>query len=147
MNKGAKLDDSHHVLRHVPSKKLIKDEDDNIIGFFPEAFAPRPSDTNGVSVNWIEYFNETHEDNLLKSIQLFRNMRKISRNSAFGVGNVEKIKKTVEDHNRKIRIVFDGHENNPSHSLIRDLTTDDLLLLETLATNAFDLILNNNISD
>lgn len=149
MNKGAKLLDEHHVIRHVPDKKLIKDNNDkNIIGFFPEAFAPRPSDRNALSVNWFEYFEGDYESNLCQSVQLFRKTREISKNSkcAFGIGNVGVIKRIAQDNGSPVRVVFDGHATNPAHTLIRDLAPEDVSLLELLSTDAFELIRNQDIS-
>jgi hypothetical protein len=147
LNKGAKLPDGHHVIRHVPSKKLIKDDNDIAIGFFPEAFAPRPADQNSLSVNWLEYFEGKHAKNLSQSIQLLRQTRDIGKNSkcAFGVGNVAHIKQISQDNGSLVRIVFDGHKINPAHSLIRDLAPEDATLLEVLSTEVFELVLNSDI--
>lgn len=147
MNKGAKLSNEHHVVRHVASKKLIKDDNENVIGFFPEAFAPRPVDLNALSVNWLEYFDGDYAPNVCQSIQLLRQTRGVTKNSkcAFGIGNVAIIKKISQENGSPVRIVFDGHVINPAHSLIRDLAPEDTSLLEALSTDVFELILNSDI--
>ena len=146
MNKGSKLPEDNHVVRHIPYKKLIKDENDKVIGFFAEAFKPRPSDNKDLSVNRIEYFvSDDHTSSVHLSVQHLRSQRNISKNSAFGIGNVGNIKKLCQEHGSPVRIVFIGDDGNPSHSLIRDITPEDDSLLDILATNAFELIRNQDI--
>lgn len=144
MNKGAKLSDGHHVIRHVPSKKLIRDDDGKVIGFFPEAFAPRPKDEGSISVNWIEYYKDEYAKNVGQTIDLMRKTRTISKNSAFGIGNTGNIKRICQEYGSPVRIVFAGNDSNSSHSLIRDLIPEELSLLEILSTDAFELILNSD---
>jgi hypothetical protein len=63
------IPDDHHVMRHVGSSKLERDEDGNVIGFYPAAFELRPDvDVKGdLSVNWLEYFAKPHHAALFSS--------------------------------------------------------------------------------
>jgi hypothetical protein len=63
--------------------------------------------------------------------------------SAFGIGNVNKIKEVCRAYSASVRIVYEPKDNNPAHAGIRRLPRDDFALLEALATNAFvDLVHN-----
>lgn len=137
------IPDEDHVMRHVSSKRLRRDEDGNPIGFLPEAFQLREGE-KGLSVNWIEYFKQTFEDNIVSCIQLFRKIRGIKKSSAFGIGNVEKIKSICLKHgHKKVIIVDDGNNRNKAHVLIRRMPEDDLLLLDSLASDAFSRCVPN----
>lgn len=57
--KGWKLPDGDHIMRHIPWSKLRKDENDNVLGFLPQAFQLRPQE-NSLSVNWLEFFDGNH---------------------------------------------------------------------------------------
>ena len=77
------LPDGDHVMRHVPFARLRKDEDGNIVGFLPDAFALRP-DEKELSVNWLEHFRGTHKKNIHSSVEIFRKTRDVGGKSAFG---------------------------------------------------------------
>ena len=46
------LPDEHHVIRNVSWRRLRRDEDDNVLGFLPQAFQLR-ADEEYLSVNWL----------------------------------------------------------------------------------------------
>lgn len=132
------LPDDDHVMRHVPYKKLLKDEDGTPIGgFLPQAFELR-EDENGLSVNWLEYFECTHQDNIEASVQKFRDTRSIGKTSAFGISSVGRIQDVCADHNEdKVRVLLDEIEENKSHSIIIRLPRDNMDLFESLAVSSF----------
>jgi len=132
------IPDNHHVMRHVPFRSLIKDEDGNAKGgFFPQAFELREGET-GLSVNWLEYFNGTYDENKESSVRMFRKTRKIGKKSAFATGNVKKLRDTcAEKGYSKVLVILDEDEDNKSHSLIIRLPQDDQTLFESLATDVF----------
>lgn len=133
------LPDRDHVIRHVSPSKLIKDEVGNILGFFPHAFALRPTEESikSISVNWLEYFDGDHETRTKKSIQELRAAKNISKNSAFGIGNVGNIKEVCKNNGALVKIVYAPSDGNLSHSVIRHFPKDNLTLLEALAADAF----------
>ncbi|MFZ5523503.1 MAG: hypothetical protein ACOY9D_05390 [Pseudomonadota bacterium] len=148
INKGANLPDQDHVIRHVPWARLLRDEDDNILGFLPQAFALRPIEEakKSISVNWLEYFGDDHTTNIKKSIQGLRTTKKIGGKSAFGIGGVAKIKEVCKKNGALVKIVYAPTDGNPSHSAIRNLPIHNQSLLQALATAAFiELVCNADI--
>ena len=71
-------------------------------------------------------------------MQVFRKTRSIGKTSAFGIGNVKVIKGTcISCGFPKVIIIHDELDDYKSHSLIIRLPQEDLILFESLATNAF----------
>lgn len=132
------LPDDNHVMRHAPYKKLLKDEDGNAIGgFFPEAFELRENE-NGLSVNWLEYFAGTHQENIEASVRKFREIRSIGKTSAFGISSVDDIQKISSEYGaNKVRVVLEEEDDNMSHSVIIRLPRDNIGLRQALAVSAF----------
>jgi hypothetical protein len=130
------LPDEDHVMRYVPWGKLRKDEDDNVLGFLGEAFRRRP-DEEALSVNWLEYFEGEREAKIEASAKTFRTTLKVGPKSAFGIGNVARIKEVCRARGASVRIVYEPQDKNKSHSGIRRLPRDDDILLDTLAADAF----------
>lgn len=145
MEKGANLPDDHHVMRYVPWSRLLRDEDDNVVGFLAQAFALRP-DEESLSVNWLEYFGGDRKTNIRDSVLEFRRtLTKVGRKSAFGIASVKKIKDTCSaTAGVKVRVVYEPGKNNPAHSGIRHLPRDDLNLLDALAAEAFSELVRNS---
>lgn len=134
--KGTNLPDEDHVMRYVPWTRLRRDEDENVIGFLPQAFELRP-DEESLSVNWLEYFDGDREDRIRDSVKMFRDIRTVGKKSAFGIGNVGQIKRTCSASGAQVRIVYEPEARNQAHSAIRHLPRDDLSLLDALAAEAF----------
>lgn len=146
--KGMSLPDLDHVIRHVSWSKLRKDVDDNVLGFLPQAFALRPVEEsiNSISVNWLEYFDGDHAVRTKKSVQSLRAAKPIGEKSAFGIGSVGNIKEVCKKNGSLVKIVYAPTGGNLSHSVIKAIPKDDLLLLTALATDAFcELVLNADI--
>lgn len=132
------IPDEDHVMRHVSYKRLLKDEDGQPIGgFFPQAFQLKEGE-KGLSVNWLEYFKGTHNENIETSVQKFRATRDIRKSSAFGISVTKQIINVCANHGAdKVRVVLDEMDDNKSHSLIIRLPENDLDLLQSLAVNSF----------
>ena len=65
---------------------------------------------------------------------------------AFAIGIVGRIKETAAAHGAKVRIIYDPKEGEPAHSEIRQLSRDDVILLDALAQDAFaEMVLNSEI--
>jgi hypothetical protein len=144
--KIANLPDEDHVMRYVPWKKLLTDKDDNVLGFLGEAFKLKPNEPS-LSVNWIEWFGGDREANIRAAVKMFRSKLKVGSKSAFGIGNVAKIKDVCRANGASVRIVHEPKDDNKSHSGIRRLPPDDFTLLDALAADAFvELIHNTAIS-
>lgn len=143
--KGSILPDESHVMRYVSRSKLLTDEDGTVLGFLSEAFKLRPSEST-LSVNWLEYFSGDRQSQIIEAVRLFRNTMDVKPKSAFGVGNVGKIRETCNASGYKVRIVYDPEQDNPSHAVIKNLPRDELSLLEALAADVFvELIRNADI--
>jgi hypothetical protein len=138
------LPNEDHVMRYVSWGKLRRDGDDNVLGFLGEAFKLRPDETY-LSVNWIEYFGfeGDREAQIQASVKTFRKTLNVGTKSAFGIGNVAKIKELCRARNVNVRIVNEPRDNNKSHSSIRRLPRDDVMLLDALAADAFLELIHN----
>jgi hypothetical protein len=136
------LPNEDHVMRYVPWGKLRRDEDDNVLGFLGEAFKLKP-DEDSLSVNWLEYFEGEREAKIQASVKTFRSTLKVGTKSAFGVGNVAKIKEVCRARGATVRIVYEPIDENQSHSGIRRLPRDDTMLLDSLAADAFVELIHN----
>jgi hypothetical protein len=144
-----------HVARHAPYKKILRDEHDNPVGLLPQAFEMREIDNGALSVNWLEFFDETHENNIIKMIKDFRRFRKmkgfpVGLKSAFGIGNVERLQDVcAEKQHPKVRVEYEekkSKKHNASHARIIRLPLNDSVIMESLASNVFvKLVLNKNI--
>jgi hypothetical protein len=145
ISKGANLPNDDHVMRYVPWTRLRKDENDQVVGFLPQAFALREGEES-LSFNWLEYFSGDRNQRVRESVQMFRRVRAVGAKSAYGVGNVRQIKGVCEANGARVRVVYEPETANPSHSGIRRLPRDDLSLLEALAAQAFvDLVHNSAV--
>ena len=65
------LPNDDHVMRHVSWTRLRKDEDDNILGFLPDAFQ-RNENHLSLSVNWLEYFEGERQSQIEACVKMFR---------------------------------------------------------------------------
>jgi hypothetical protein len=143
--KGKNLPDEDHVIRYVPWGRLRKDEDDNVLGFLPQAFQIR-SEEDYLSVNWVEYYDGGRENQIRLSVWAMRDSfeKPLGAKSAFAIGNIAHIKKTCQGFGSRVRVVHEPDlPKNPGHSAIRRLPRDDLNLLDALAADAFTDRVNN----
>jgi hypothetical protein len=140
--KVANLPNEDHVMRYVSWTKLRRDERDNVLGFLGEAFKRKP-DEDSLSVNWLEHFDGDREAQIQASVRTFRRTITVGTKSAFGIGNVGKIKEVCRDRGASVRIVYEPTDDNKSHSGIRRLPRDDSILLDALAADAFAELIHN----
>lgn len=141
------LPDTDHVMRHVPNKKLLRDEDGTAIGgFLPQAFELREGES-GLSVNWLEYFKGDYQENIEASVRKFRDTRSVGKTSAFGISSVNNIQTICSEHGAdKVRVLLDEIDDNKSHSIIIRLPPDNMDLMESLAVSAFvDCVFDSEI--
>jgi hypothetical protein len=147
-SKITSLPDTDRVMRHVGWAKLLKDpeNDDKVIGFLPQAFQRR-GDEESLSVRWIEYYTDSDDAEKIRKCALEeRGARTIGPKSAFAIGRVGQVKDVCRTRGASVRIVHEPKDNEPSHSGIRRLPRDDLVLLDALASEAFaDMVLNSEI--
>jgi hypothetical protein len=125
-----------HVVRYVPYQRLRRDEDDNVLGVLGEAFRLRPGES-GLSVTWIEHFRGDWNAQFSAAIDAIRPTQKVGTKSAFAWALVSRVHQTCADRGHRVRIIHAPVEGNSGHAEVRQLTRDDDLLLELLATEAF----------
>lgn len=137
------LPDEDHVLRHASYKRLNRDCEGKILGLLPQAFALRPKD-KGLSVNWLEYFDGDQHFQIKESIRELKSVQDIRKSSAFGVAKVSSVKNICINNKLTVKIVYTPRNKILSHSEIRQLPMDDLLIQEALAYEAFTKLIPNS---
>lgn len=144
---GQQLVNEHDVVRYVPWSKLRRDGDDNVLGFLPSAFQLRDWETE-LSVSWLQCFYGDRQAQVADCVKANRKSLTVGPSSAFAIGNVGKLKQvgSTQASGRAIKVVFTPSNNNPAHTSIQKLPRDELLLLETLATEVFtEMVFNASI--
>lgn len=123
-------------MRHIPRKQQEFDDDGNVIGFLPAAFAHREGEEY-LSVNWLEYFGGTHSGNADACKTDVQSVRKGAQ-AKFGVAQVGRVKALAQNNGKPVRIIYyPNSESNPSHSAIfTDLSSPDTVR-EDLAREFF----------
>lgn len=148
MKKGNPIPHEHRVMRFVSANKCIRDENNTPIAFFSEAFKPRPSDNKKLSVSWVEHYSSDSGLEIQDAANGLRaNLKYNYSNCAFAVGKVKKITETAQSCSSPVIIICDKNNNNPSHTLVRPIDPDDASLLDALASDAFELLLNKDIPE
>ena len=143
MKKQSNIPDSDNVLRWARASHLMRDNDGNIIGCFPELFKLRPQDKGSVSVNWPEYYvGEDSQLQIKKSISDFRKNflkgKKIPTQSAFTKLYVKELKKISKANSVSIRVVTEYSDSNKSHAGIRQLPQNNNFFFDDLCELAFN---------
>ncbi len=144
IRRGMSIPDSNHVMRHVFWNKLHKDENNKVLGILPQAFALRDIDEGSLSVNWVEHYEGSFNEQIEKTVQDIRIAVKVRPKSAFGVSTVIAVKEACKNTTKAIRVVYWPNLNNPSHTLIQHLPAEDLALLDALSKEAFTELIHNS---
>ena len=123
---GAPLDDDHHVLRYVSARLM---HDGVVDG---GAFLRKVKDVDGLSVNWLEWFPGSLEDQVTGVRRAAR--LEYGRTAGLARLNVGQSRSFVrENHPERPTLSFvhdplpaeDHHAADPSHSLIVGAPTQD----------------------
>jgi hypothetical protein len=124
-------------MRLVPYARVRRDEDDQVIGFLPQAFALR-EDEDYLSAAWIEFFKKpTHLQNIHATLKAFAAALKVRKSARFALGNVGTIKAACKQHGQSVRISHEPLDGFDAHASVRQINTDDDQLLELLASEAW----------
>ena len=135
--RGNLIPDEHEIVRHVPYQRIIFDEQENIVGIFPQAYALR-RDEPQLSVIWLDYYEGTRDEKLKAALQGLQASKNIGKKSALTLGKVLTIKTVAQEaSNLTLRITYAPSEANKAHSLVNNINNDELQLLETLAREGF----------
>ena len=119
--RGAPLASEHHVLRYVGGRHFDIDKETVDGG----AFLRKKKDTDGLSVNWLECFPGSLEDQAAG----VRRAARIKYGSTAGLARLnvgQSINSVRENHPERLALSFvhdplpaeDEHASDPSHSLI-----------------------------
>ncbi|WP_411196498.1 hypothetical protein [Rhizobium sp.] len=131
--------DEEHVVRFVPWGKLRKDEDQNVLGILPQAFALRP-DEPYLSVTWREFFSGTPSEQLRCAVTAIRNSDlTVGAKAQFAVAQIGDVRPIVENRTkgRKLRIIHEPEPDNEAHAAIRNWPSEDDELFDLLAASAW----------
>ncbi len=144
---GDEIPDPHHVMRFVPKKHLIKDEDGNLTGgILPQAFQLKPKDEGRLSVTWLEYFAGAHTEQCTAAIKALRASLRIKPSDGFAVGQIADIKARCHSRRHQIRVVHSPVVGNKAHAEVLQLPENEAVLLEELATGEWStLVLNSAV--
>ena len=129
--------DEDSVVRHCPSQLCIW-EGEVIVGVFPQAFELRKDlGEEYLSTSWLEYFPGSRTERLRSTVKALSAMRTVRKRHGMAIGNVAMIKSACNSFGLRIRIVNEPKDLNPAYAAIRRYKSDDLSLLDLLATSAW----------
>lgn len=137
------LEQENHISRYAPYGKQLRDDNDNPIALLPQAIELREKDNGKLSVNWLEFFKDSHEVNTKKAIRDFKSASSCSPKGVFGIANVGILREKCAAHGeRKAKVVFEERKKKPqtknaSHASVIRLPVADRDLMQVIAAEAF----------
>jgi hypothetical protein len=130
------LPDPDHVVRHISSQLLDRDPaTGQVRGCFPHAFELRPGE-NYLSPYWLEFFDGRRDQRLMQMVAATKKVRTVRPSHGFAVGNVALVKEACASYNMRIRVIHEP-DDHPAHTAIRNFRSDEIELLELLASEAW----------
>lgn len=132
IKRGNSLPGHDHIMRYVPPSRLRRDEDGNVFGILPQAFAYR-NDEDFLSVNWLEYFKKDKASNLRDCVDAQRATLTVGKNCVYAVAMVEKVRLVCVKKQKPVRIVYQPTTGNMAHSAFHVQHNDDLNVMSDLA--------------
>jgi hypothetical protein len=137
------LPEADHVIRIVKPSLVMRDEANQVIGCFPQAFRLR-DDERDLSVNWLEHFPGAKEERL-RQVRDHAEVE-VRPNTGFACINVGVIHESCADLSLEVRIIHEPTDDNPAHSAIHRYPRNHDELFIVLANIAGrDLTLARNI--
>jgi hypothetical protein len=132
------LPDGDHVVRHINSQLLIRDDANRVIGCFPQAFELRSSEKY-LSASWLEYFPGTKHQRTVAVIAAIAAARTVKATHGFAFGMVSAVKEACASFGQKIRVIHEPAKDNPNpaYTAVRNYKSDELELLQLLAGEAW----------
>lgn len=132
IKRGNFLPGQDHIMRYIPSARLRRDEDGNVLGILPQAFLYRDGE-NHLSVNWLEFFKKNKATNLINCVLLQRKTLSVGKNSAYAVAVVDMVNQVCVKKRKPARIVYHPTEANPAHAAFHVQHNEDLNIMSELA--------------
>lgn len=118
-------------MRYVPLARLRRDEDGNVLGILPQAFAHRNGE-DFLSVNWLEHFKKDKASNLRDCVDAQRATLNVGKNCVYAVAMVDKVKLVCVKKQKPVRIVYHPTKGNAAHSALYVQHNEDLNVLSDL---------------
>jgi hypothetical protein len=137
------LPDKDHVVRHVNSQLLIRDDaTGNVIGCFPQAFQLK-QDEKYLSASWLEFFPGAKGQQVASVIAAMAAARTVKPSHGFALGIVGEVKDACSSFGLKIRVIHEPAKSNPNpaYTAIRNYKSDELELLQLLAGDAWSEVI------
>jgi hypothetical protein len=125
-----------HIVRYARKRVLIHDENANVIGVFPEAFALRDGE-NYLSVTWLQHFSKNYEQGLMAAAAAIGRQLIVKPRDGFTVGCVGKVRDICAKSSVRVRILYEPCDANEGYSAWRGMPRDNQDLFNLLATDAF----------
>lgn len=119
-------------MRYVPPARLRRDEDGNVLGILPVAFAHRNQD-DFLSVNWLEYFKRDKASNLRDCVDVQRATLNVGKNCVYAVAVVDKVTLVCVKKQKPVRIVYQPTKGNMTHAALHVQHNEDLIVMSVLA--------------
>jgi hypothetical protein len=128
------------VIRYVPWGKLLKDEDDNVLGTTGAAFQLREGEEY-LSVTWCEYFEGEPDASMRCAVESIRASDLVVKpKGGFAVAAVGAIDQFMKFARRRLRFVHEAVDDNPAHTAVRGWVVDDIDLLDRLAEDVWSRV-------
>ena len=131
------LSNTDHVVRHVNSQ-LVERDGDTLLEVLPQAFMLRKGEEY-LSASWLEFYAGSRDERITQVIAGVAKARQVKASYAFALGNVEDVKEACASFRMKIRILHEPSKDNPNpaYTAVRRYQSDDIQLLELLASEAW----------
>lgn len=126
------LEDVHQVVRHI--RKRWTDVMDGRVVIIPQAFQLTPKDEGYLSAAWLDYCEGTGAVRLSSVLRCLRATLDIKRSDGLSTGNVGRIKSCCGKYGKKVRLMYEPEDANPSYVAVRQYQDDNLEMLMQLAT-------------
>lgn len=134
------LSDDYHIVRHISFQQVDRDDAGAIRGIFPQAFILHPKDEGYFSAGWLEYFAGVRRNCIAGIAAFLGKTRKVTAKQAFACGRVGDVKEACSQFGQKIRVIHEPDDDNLTYTAIRRYQSDNLELLELLATDAWSQV-------
>ena len=131
------LPSDDHIVRYARKRVLIWDDDENVLGVFPQAFELRENETY-LSVTWLQYFSADYEHGLIESAAAVRRQLEVKPRDGFTTGCVGTVQEKCNALNVRVRILHEPvAPENEGHSAWRGVPRDNDDLLALMAAEVF----------
>lgn len=115
LKKGQVLPNTDHVMRQVSGNKCYRDSQQQVTGFYPDAFQLRTHlSEKDLSVNWVEFFAcSTHAANAA-ACKAASNTARPSKNAVYGVAQVDVVVKAATHNTKSAKVIFAPTKGKPA---------------------------------